>query len=104
MTVQAKREGPALRLMLRGELDHSAAQGLWHRIEDIISYESPRDCCLDLSKVSFMDSSGIAIILKTYRMVNSAGGRLWIENAAQQPLRVLDASGIDRIIKITALN
>lgn len=92
-----------LYIYLQGELDHHEAHSVMSRIEEILEDETPRDCVIDMSKVGFMDSSGIAVILKTYRRMNSMGGRLWIENVPEQPMRVLDASGIERLIKITTL-
>ena len=49
---------------------------------------------------SFMDSSGIAIIIKVSRRMRTMGGRTWIENPARQPQRVIDASGIDRLVPV----
>ena len=47
-----------------------------------------------------MDSSGIAIIIKVSRRMKNLGGRAWIENPARQVLRVIDASGIDRLVPV----
>ena len=60
----------------------------------------PRDCVLDLNGLSFMDSSGIAVIIRLNQRMKSLGGRMWIENPAKQPLRVLDAAGIDRLVPV----
>lgn len=48
-----------------------------------------------------MDSSGIALVLNVSRRICRTGGRAWVENPAAQPLRVLDASGIDRLVPVT---
>ena len=104
MRIIAHQDGTRLRLSLSGEIDHHTAGELMRAIEEKLELTAPRDCFLDLEKVSFMDSSGIAVMLKTYRLLNGSGGRLWIENVPQQPMRVLDASGIERLIKISALN
>lgn len=90
-----------LTLFLQGELDHHEAKTVMQGIEQILEEYMPRDCALDLAHLSFMDSSGIALILKTYRHLRDIGGRTWIENARDQPLKVIDAAGIDRIIKIS---
>ena len=63
----------------------------------------PRECIMDMAGVTFMDLSGIAVVLKLYRQMNGIGGRTWIENVPPQPMKVLDASGVDRLVKITAL-
>lgn len=89
-----------LTLYLQGELDHHEARNTMKMIDKLIDDELPRDCVIELSGLDFMDSSGIALILKVYRKMNDCGGRAWIENAGRQPLKVLDASGIDRIVKI----
>ena len=49
-----------------------------------------------------MDSSGVAILLKLHRRMNALGGRLFVQNVQSQPMRVLDAAGIDRVIEISA--
>ena len=69
-------------------------------IENLIDEYMPRDCVIDLSKLSFMDSSGIAVILRVHKRMNDMFGKAWVENPAGQPLRVLDASGIDRVISV----
>ena len=96
----AYREG-RLTIYLQGELDQHEARNAIFTIEQLLDEYLPRDCALDLSGLTFMDSSGIALILKLHRRLTGSGGRAWIENAAAQPLRVLDASGIDRVINIS---
>lgn len=90
-------------IYLAGELDHSGAREVMFEIERQIDDFLPRDCILDMSGLTFMDSSGIAVILKTYKRMHETGGRLWVENVPKQPMRVLDAAGIERIIRISIL-
>ena len=87
-------------MFLVGELDHHEARSAIRSIEELLDEYMPRDCVLDLSQLSFMDSSGIALIVKTGRLMKEQGGRVWIENPAKQPRRVIDASGIDRLIPV----
>ena len=102
MKLTTAQEGGKLTLSLTGELDHHEAKALVRKLEDCLEAAMPRDCVLDLGGLRFMDSSGIAVILKLHRRMNTLGGRLTVENVGQQPLRVLDASGIDRIVDISA--
>jgi stage II sporulation protein AA (anti-sigma F factor antagonist) len=53
-----------------------------------------------MKNMKFMDSSGIALILKAYKRMKEIEGVLRIENVPPQPKRVLSASGIERIIDI----
>ena len=90
------------RLTLAGELDHHAAKSAMSAIEREIDVYMPRDCILDLAELTFMDSSGIAVILRTLRRMNEVGGRIRVENVRTQPMRVIDAAGIERIIIVSA--
>ena len=90
-----------LTLFFQGELDHHEAKDAMKSIDKILDEYMPRDCAMEFSRLSFMDSSGIALILKVYQRMRDTGGRAWIENADKQPLKVIDAAGIERIIKIT---
>jgi len=103
MKVAAKERNGKLYLYLVGDLDHHGAKTAMVEMEEQIELVLPRDCVLDLSGLNFMDSSGIAVILKTVRRMNALGGRTWVENVPKQPMKVLDASGIERIVRISAL-
>lgn len=89
-----------LTMQFAGELDHHAAKEVMRRAEEILDRHMPRDCALDLSRLSFMDSSGVAVILRLHKRMLDTGGRVWVENPKSQPLRVLDISGIERLVKI----
>ena len=97
----AYREG-RLTIYLHGELDHHEVRRSMEAIERLLDEYLPRECILDLTHLSFMDSSGIALILKMHRRMRERGGRAWVENADAQPMRVIDASGIERLVKIAA--
>lgn len=100
MKVMSNYKDGRLRLFFQGELDHHEAAAALRRITRTMDDYLPQDCVIDLGGLSFMDSSGIALILKVVRLMAETGGRAWVENAGKQPLRVIDASGIDRLVKI----
>ncbi len=103
MKIIASQCGGRLTVQLTGELDHHAARIVMQKIISQIDLGLPRDCVIDMSELSFMDSSGIAVVLNTFKKMREIDGRIWIEHVPQQPLRVLDAAGIDRLISITEL-
>ena len=92
-----------LTIYLAGELDPHEARGAIRSIDELLDEYLPRDCVLDMSGLSFMDSSGIALIIRMSRRMKNLGGRAWIENPAKQPLRVIDASGIDRLVPVATV-
>ncbi len=102
MQVLSSYEDGRLTLYLKGELDHHEAAAALRRISRTVDDYLPRECAVDMEGLTFMDSSGIALILKISRLMGAAGGRTWVVNAKKQPLKVLDASGIDRLIQVSS--
>ena len=100
MNIRSAFSGGRLTLWFSGELDHHEARCAVFSVEELLDEYLPKDCILDLSELSFMDSSGIAVIIKLSRRMKTLGGRMWIENPARQPMRVLDAAGIERLVPV----
>lgn len=100
MNINTAFSSGRLTIFLSGELDHHEARSAIHSIDELLDEYLPRDCALDMSGLSFMDSSGIAVIIRISRRMRDLGGRAWIENPAKQPMRVIDASGIDRLVPV----
>lgn len=100
MNIRTSFSSGRLTIYLSGELDHHQARCTIRAIDELLDEYLPRDCVLELNELSFMDSSGIAVIICTSQRMKTLGGRVWIENPARQPLRVIDASGIDRLVPV----
>lgn len=96
----AYKEG-RLTVYLQGELDQHEARGTMESIDRLLDEYLPRECVLDFGSLSFMDSSGIALLLRLHRRLSGEGGRAWVEHASAQPLRVLDASGVERMMNLS---
>ncbi len=90
-----------LTLFVQGELDHHEAKNAIKTIEKLLVEYMPRECVLELSELSLMDRSGIALIVRVFRRLREMGGQAWIENASGQPLKVIDAASIERIMKMS---
>ena len=103
LKIESDYKDGRLTVCLYGELDHHGARQAMIEIEGSIDTYLPRDFILDMSGLVFMDSSGIAVVLKTYKSMNELGGRTWVKNVPRQPMKVLDASGIERIVSVSAL-
>ena len=101
MKIAKRYDNGKLTIFLYGELDHHAARSAMKAISDLIDRELPRRVVLDFGGLSFMDSSGIALILKAKRIMELRFGELWVEHPNRQVLRVLEASGIGELVPIT---
>lgn len=89
-----------LTIALQGEIDHHGAKATLRTVEEKIEQYLPTDCVLDFRGVSFMDSSGIAIVIHTLRRMTELGGHLRLSKVPPQAEKVLRAAGIDRIVKL----
>ena len=100
MKIKAKSADRNLLLELSGELDHHGARNTLREIELAIDASLPRMLVLDLAGITFMDSSGIALILRAQQRMQFLDGSLLVCNVPAQARRVLDAAGIGRLVKI----
>ena len=91
MEVISSGEGRELTLTLRGELDHHAAKEAMRK---------PSKLTLDFSGVSFMDSSGIAVVMRALKRMRAMGGSAAIKNVPPQAKKVFTAAGIFRIVPL----
>ena len=89
-----------LTVALTGEIDHHCAKAYIQAIAAKIEAYTPQVCVLDFRDVSFMDSSGIAVVINALRHMAQIEGKLVLSGIAPQPLRVFQASGIDKIVEI----
>ena len=83
-----------------GEIDHHTAKTLREKMDRDIYFYRPRVAVLALSKISFMDSSGLGLILGRYTKLNDMGGKLKLENPTAEILKILRLAGVDKLIEI----
>ena len=100
LEIEATSADRNLLLELKGELDHHGARDALRELELAIDAALPKKLVLDFSGVTFMDSSGIALILRAQQRMSLLDGSLLVRNVPQQARRVLDAAGIGRLVTI----
>lgn len=93
-------ENGKLTIALTGEIDHHCAKAYIQIISSKIEAYMPDVCVLDFSDVTFVDSSGIAVVINALRNMTQIEGKLLLSGIAPQPMRVFRASGIDKIVEI----
>ena len=89
-----------LTVALTGEIDHHCAREYIRTIAAKIEAYMPNICILDFQEVSFVDSSGIAVVINALRNMTQIEGRLLLTGLSPQPMRVFRASGIDKLVEI----
>ena len=95
MKVQQKVENRTLLLLFSGEMDHHGVRNTLKEVELAIDAALPKILTLDFSGVTFMDSSGIALILCSQHKMRNLKGSIALRNVPQQARRVLDVARID---------
>ena len=93
-------ENGRLTIALTGEIDHHCAKAYIQVIASKIEAYTPEVCILDFRDVSFVDSSGIAVVINALRNMSQIEGKLLLTGIAPQPMRVFRASGIDKLVEI----
>lgn len=93
-------ENGRLTVALTGEIDHHCARSYIQAIAAKIEAYTPEVCVLDFSEVTFVDSSGIAVVINALRSMSQLEGKLVLSGIAAQPMRVFQASGIDKLVEI----
>ena len=89
-----------LTVALTGEIDHHCAKSYIQAIAAKIEAYTPEICVLDFRDVTFVDSSGIAVVINAMRCMNQIEGHLLLTGIAPQPMKVFRASGIDKLVEI----
>lgn len=93
-------ENGQLTVALTGEIDHHRAKGYIQTIAAKIEAYNPSVCVLDFQEVTFVDSSGIAVVINALRAMTRIEGQLILSGIADQPMKVFRASGIDQLVQI----
>ena len=85
--------------MPKGELDHLQAERLRVQIDTAFDRSPCKNILLDMEDVSFMDSSGIGMIIGRYKNAEKRGGKLVLANMCDSVERLFELSGLAKIIK-----
>lgn len=101
MNIDIKSENGSSIARLSGEIDHHNAKELRTQLDKFIISAQPPELVMDFKNITFMDSSGIGLIMGRSKLMKECGGRLEVRNSQPYIKRVLKLSGIERIVKIT---
>lgn len=93
-------QNKSLTIALSGEIDHHKARSIMQSVSRKIDEYLPRQCQLDFRDVTFMDSSGIAVVIHALRRMRELDGTVTLKNVRPQPMKILHAAGIERVAKV----
>lgn len=99
MGISLELIGVTLVAKLDGEIDHHASQYICEEIDRCINLNNIKNLVLDFDKVTFMDSSGIGLVLGRYKDIKARGGKTILVRAKPQINKILELSGIKKILE-----
>lgn len=99
MKFEMARSGRTLIVRVAGELDHHFADEIRVRIDTEIMKPPIKDIVFDFDHLTFMDSSGIGMIMGRYKKIKALGGRAWIICSNPNAARILEMSGVFKLIE-----
>lgn len=82
---------------LSGEIDHHNAPAARAIIDTYIQKAQPKKLTIDFGSVSFMDSSGIGLVMGRFKLLSQCGGKMEITGLSPQAYKVMKLSGIEKI-------
>lgn len=89
-----------IKVYLEGEIDHHSASIIRMSIDDAVLSKRPQKLVLDFGKVTFMDSSGIGLVMGRYKLMKNIGGRIAMENLSASAYKVMKLAGLERLGEI----
>ena len=97
MPITVSSQAGSATITLSGEIDHHGARAMMEQLEDAIARALPLRLTLDLSGVTFMDSSGIGLVMGRYRMMKTMDGELLVTGASPRVKRLMQMGGLDKL-------
>ncbi len=98
MPVEIDIDEKSVTAYISGEIDHHNAAKLRNDIDEAIENAYPEFLVLDFGGVTFMDSSGIGLVMGRYKLMKNLSGTVVIENAPNAIKKVMRMAGIEKLI------
>jgi anti-sigma B factor antagonist len=97
--VETHTTGRATTLTVLGELDLVSSPALQEELERAIGSDATV-IVLDLGRLSFMDSTGLHVLVKAHQRAHEAGRRFVVTKGGEQVQRLLDLTGVTDLMEI----
>lgn len=97
MTMRMEQNGEEMTVYLSGEIDHHSARALREQIDAAVEKSRPNRLRLNFEGVTFMDSSGIGLVMGRYRLMQLYEGGLEVTGLSDRIRRVMALAGLNRL-------
>lgn len=100
MHIELEHHRRTLIVRLKGELDHHTAETVKVKMEEAIMRGDVNHVVLSMKDLSFMDSSGLGVILGRYKLITARGGKMVVCDVNPAVYRLFEMSGLFKILTI----
>ena len=102
MKIETTLDGAVLMVELEGEVDMSSSGQVWDKISSFLEGKKPKAkaAVIVLSKVTYMDSSGIATLVRAWQTTKKSGGKLRLAAPSASVMDVFELAHVDKIFEI----
>lgn len=97
--VKLQSQNEQITAFLSGDIDHHSACKMREQIDSDAQLYSPKLLCLDFKDVTFMDSSGIGLVMGRYKLISAMGGKIIITNCPNHIKKVMKLSGLEKLVE-----
>ncbi|OOB78128.1 MAG: anti-sigma F factor antagonist [Epulopiscium sp. Nuni2H_MBin003] len=99
MSIDTKVQNNILVVNLEGEIDHHTSTVIREEVDKIYNTSRLNHIIFNFEKVTFMDSSGVGLLIGRYRMVTMAGGKIGLVKVKSELDKVMNLSGVYKLMK-----
>ncbi len=99
MSIECRHERGRLTVIFSGDIDEFACRTLRGELDGEIGRQAREEVVFDLGNVSFVDSTGLGLILGRYKKISASGGVLRLKNVPPQVDKVLRMSGVYSVVE-----
>lgn len=100
LTIDLEVKQEVLCIRLIGELDHHTAETLRTKVTEAIEKHQILHIVMNLKNLTFMDSSGLGVILGRYKQIKLKNGEMVVCSISPQVKRLFEMSGLFKIIRL----
>ena len=100
MKFELSKAGTFLIVRIGGELDHHYCDIIRNRIDPELMEPPIRNIVFDLTGLTFMDSSGLGLIMGRYALVKRYGGKMAVLDPSPAVQKMMNLAGMERMVPV----
>ena len=98
----ARKEGDAVVVAARGEIDLNNSPELRGELFTILNRHAPKRLVLNLAEVPYMDSSAVAVLVETLQKMRKTGGKVYLTNLQPRVQGLIEIARLGTIFVIAS--